>query len=327
MQVFKRSNFYTIKGIKINKFIDIHKKKILSSFVHNDFLIENLSSDKILFENSILFLKKNNIDNLDKLINKKILIITDIIKYFEALKSKCSVILVLSIEEVYKTLLDTIFISDDHSGFQDKYDLINGSYISIYSKIDNTAKVYPGSVIGKGCEIGKNTIIKQNCSIKYSIIGNDTIINENSSIGSTGFGFPVNKGSNQLYPHLGYVYIGNNCSIGSNCTIDRAKVDVTMINDFTMLDNLIHVGHNVVINKYTTIAAQTGISGSVYIDERVTIGGQVGLTGHINIGKDSIIAAKSGVTKSIKNKSTVAGFPAIDIKKWKKMVVKLKTWT
>ena len=74
-------------------------------------------------------------------------------------------------------------------------------------------------------------------------------------------------------------------------------------------------------------AAQTGISGSVIIDENVIIGGQVGLAGHLKIGRDSVIAAKSGVTKSIKPKSIVAGFPAIDIKKWKKMIVKLKTWT
>ena len=51
------------------------------------------------------------------------------------------------------------------------------------------------------------------------------------------------------YPHLGYVYIGNNCSIGSNCTIDRGKLDVTLIDDYCMLDNLIHVAHNVSIKK------------------------------------------------------------------------------
>ena len=94
-----------------------------------------------------------------------------------------------------------------------------------------------------------------------------------------------------------------------------------------MLDNQIHVAHNVIIKKNTTIAAQTGISGSVSIDENTTIGGQVGLAGHLKIGRDSIIAAKSGVTKSIKSKSVVAGFPAIDIKKWKKIMVKLKSWT
>jgi len=52
------------------------------------------------------------------------------------------------------------------------------------------------------------------------------------------------------------------------------------------------------------------------------IGGQVGIAGHITIGDKVMIAAKSGVTKNIINNSTVAGFPAIDIKKWRKIIVK-----
>ena len=35
-----------------------------------------------------------------------------------------------------------------------------------------------------------------------------------------------------------------------------------------------------------------------------------------------MIAAKSGVTKNVKDNSIIAGFPAVDIKKWKKNVIK-----
>ena len=41
------------------------------------------------------------------------------------------------------------------------------------------------------------------------------------------------------------------------------------------------------------------------------------------IGKNVTIAAKSGVTKNIKDNMTIAGFPAIDIRKWKKNIIKL----
>ena len=326
MKIFKRSIFYDIYKIKLSKLINIHNDNIISSSILTDFTIQNISSKKIYFDNSIFFLKKNMFENITKINLHNIVIVTDDKYYYEQLKKTNSVILVDLIDNIYKIFLDTIFISDDHNNFDDNYKFINGSYISVDAKIDKSSKIYHGCIIGKGCEIGKNSIIKQNCSIKYTIIGSNTVINENSSIGSTGFGFPTNKGSNQLFPHLGYVYIGNNCSIGSNCTVDRGKIDITLIDDFCMLDNLIHVGHNVNINKNTTIAAQTGISGSVFIDENVTIGGQVGFAGHLKIGHDSIVAAKSGVTKSIKPKSIVAGFPAIDIKKWKKIVIKLRTW-
>ena len=58
------------------------------------------------------------------------------------------------------------------------------------------------------------------------------------------------------------------------------------------------------------------------IGKNVTVGGQVGFAGHIKIGDNAIIAARSGVTKNIKNNSVVAGFPAIDIKEWKKNIVR-----
>ena len=89
-----------------------------------------------------------------------------------------------------------------------------------------------------------------------------------------------------------------------------------------MIDNLVHVGHNVSIGENACIAAQTGISGSVKIGNNVTIGGKAGFAGHIKIGDNVIIAARSGVTKNIKDNSTVAGFPAIDIKEWKKNIVR-----
>ena len=91
-----------------------------------------------------------------------------------------------------------------------------------------------------------------------------------------------------------------------------------------MIDNMVHIGHNVLIGKNACIAAQTGISGSVKIGDNVTIGGQVGFAGHISIGQNVIIAAKSGVTKNIKDNSVVAGFPAIDMKEWKKDVIRLR---
>ena len=92
-----------------------------------------------------------------------------------------------------------------------------------------------------------------------------------------------------------------------------------------MIDNMVHIGHNVNIGSNACIAAQTGISGSVKIGNNVTIGGQAGFAGHISIGDNVVIAAKSGVTKNIKDNSIIAGFPATDIKEWKKRIIKQKT--
>ena len=162
--------------------------------------------------------------------------------------------------------------------------------------------------------------------VKIDTIESDercVIISDGCCIGTTGFGFDYNlRGSKNLSPQIGIVHIDKNTHIGSNCSIDRAKIDKTYIGKNSMIDNLVHIAHNVYIGDYACIAGQTGISGSCKIGKFCTIGGQSGLAGHITIGDHVIIAAKSGVTKNIKDNLTIAGFPAIDINKWKKNIIK-----
>ena len=104
--------------------------------------------------------------------------------------------------------------------------------------------------------------------------------------------------------------------------IDRATLNSTLIEDGVKLDNLIQIAHNVIIGKNTVIAAQSGISGSTSIGENSMLGGQVGIAGHLIIGDNVTIAGKSGVTKNISNNKIIAGFPAKDIKLWKREIIK-----
>ena len=76
------------------------------------------------------------------------------------------------------------------------------------------------------------------------------------------------------------------------------------------------------IGNFAVIAAQVGIAGSTKIGNYVTIGGQAGISGHLKIGDNVTIAGKSGVTKNIADNSTIAGFPAKDIKLWKKEIIR-----
>ena len=89
-----------------------------------------------------------------------------------------------------------------------------------------------------------------------------------------------------------------------------------------MCNNLVHIAHNVSIGEEAIIAAQTGIAGSTLIGDNVVIGGQTGISGHLIIGNNVRIAARSGVTKNITDNSIIAGFPAVDIKKWKISTIK-----
>ena len=145
------------------------------------------------------------------------------------------------------------------------------------------------------------------------------IIKSGARIGGSGFGFEM-KSKQKIY-HNGNVVIGKDSSIGANTTIDRAVFDSTSIGDFSNIDNLVQIAHNVNIGNFAVIAAQVGIAGSTIIGDNIKIGGQAGISGHLIIGNNVTIAAKSGVTKNLSDNEIVAGFPAKDINIWKKEVI------
>jgi len=322
MKSFNRNSFFLFKKkISIDNLKSILKDNLIKNKLKDNFIIKEISSFNVFHDKSIIFIDgEKNIYNLDKM---DICVITNNENNLKF--DYPNIFLIKDLNECYNLTINSLFIHDDSPSYFDDFKLINGSHISKYSFIDSSSNIGRNCVIGRGVKIGKNCIIKDNVTIKNSIICSNVVICDNTTIGSTGFGFDFRKrGSLNLNPQIGIVFIDDNCHIGSSCTIDRGKIDCTYIGKNCMIDNLVHIAHNVILNDNACIAAQTGISGSVKIGSNVTIGGQSGLAGHINIGNNVIIAAKSGVTKNIKDNSTVAGFPAIDIKLWKKNIIRNK---
>ena len=175
--------------------------------------------------------------------------------------------------------------------------------------------------IGPGVKIGSNCIIGDNVSIYYSIISDNVKIYNGVRIGGEGFGFISSKNFFKKIPQLGRVIIKDNVEIGCNSTVDRGSIGDTIISKNVMIDNLVHVGHNVKIGENTIIAAMTGISGSCEIGKNSMIGGQVGISGHLKIGNNVKIAAKSGVMKNITDNTSVGGYPAVNIIDWHRSTV------
>ncbi len=321
MLKFNRSEFLFIRNkIKSNDIENLLNNKILNKRISTNFEIKDISSITSLRENSVLFLGNNL--KLYKKNFSNIILITNNINIYEDTKYK-NIIFVKDLNESYNIIINYIYSHEDSIDYFDEFDLIGNSLISRNAFIHKSSKISNNCVIGRGVKIGKNCIIKNNVVVKNALINDNVIICDNSSIGTTGFGFDFkNRGASFLTPQIGIVIIDNNVHIGSSCTIDRGKIDYTYVGKNSMIDNLVHIAHNVYIGNNACIAAQTGISGSVNIGNNVTVGGQVGFAGHINIGQNVVIAAKSGVTKNISDNSVVAGFPAVDIKEWKKKIIK-----
>ena len=303
------------------KISSIDIKDALSDYIINkninfDFKVQHISSIDNIYRNSAVFINfdKEFDSNLDE-----ILIVTNNKNFLKKYKN-C--VLVNDLNKSFKALADHIYIHDDTLNYNDEFNVINNSSISKFAKIDTNVKIGRNCVIGRGVSIGKDSVIKNNVVIKNAILSDNIIVSDNTTIGCTGFGFDLtNMGSVNLSPHIGIVHIDENVSIGSNCSIDRAKIDVTYIGKNSMIDNLVHIAHNVIIGDNACIAAQTGIAGSVKIGRNLICGGQSAFAGHITIGNNVLVAGKSGVTKNLKDNSSVAGFPATDINKWKKSII------
>jgi UDP-3-O-[3-hydroxymyristoyl] glucosamine N-acyltransferase len=191
-------------------------------------------------------------------------------------------------------------------------------------ELGDNSVVDAGAILKKGVKIGKGARIGANVVIGYSIIGEYVLILPGACIGQDGFGFATDKGKHYKVAQLGRVIIGNDVEIGAGTTIDRGAIGDTIIEDLCRIDNLVQIGHNVVIGKGSIIVAQVGIAGSTKIGDYCVLGGQVGVAGHLEIGSFSQIAAQSGIAKSLEPKSIVGGTPAQPLRDWHKQQIILR---
>mgnify|MGYP006081597071 CR=1 FL=1 len=324
---FKRNSFYKFSKNQFLNNILTDKSLLVLNSMPKIFKVTDVSTPNNLKNHSIIFLNKKNINYFNNYLdtNKKTIIhVFSDVKEITDYQIK-SFTLVNNLKLAYNNIINNLLIHPDHFLYKDKFIKKKNSFISANSIIHKSVKIGNNCVIGQGVKINKNCIIKDNAVIKNSILEEGVIIHENSTIGTTGFGFDSkNLSSSRYEPQIGIVYISKNCSIGSSCTIDRGKIDTTFLGQSCMLDNQVHIAHNVILGNNVIIAAQCGIAGSSTIGNNVMIGGQAGISGHLKIGNNVMIGAKSGVIKNIKDNSVVAGFPAMDINKWKKMIIKLR---
>ena len=189
----------------------------------------------------------------------------------------------------------------------------NGTFLSAGSVIEENVH------IGENCRIGSNVTICHGC-----IIGNNVIIEAGAVIGGDGFGWANNQGKWVKIPQVGKVIIGNDVSIGNNVTIDRGAIEDTIIEDNCIIDNQVHIAHNVKIGSGSAIAGQVGFAGSTTLGKNCTVAGQVGFAGHIDITDNVHFLAKAGVTNNITEAGAYAGFPAVKASEWQKNSVRIR---
>lgn len=164
--------------------------------------------------------------------------------------------------------------------------------------IGEHSQIGAGCVIGDGCRIGKDCILHPRVVLYAGVtLGDRVVVHAGAVLGSDGFGYvrDAQTGEYLQFPQQGTLTIADDVEIGANTTIDRGALAETRIERGAKLDNLVHVGHNVVIERNVVIAAQTGISGSSSVGDGAILGGQVGIGEHADIGPGVILGGGAGV--------------------------------
>lgn len=197
-----------------------------------------------------------------------------------------------------------------------------GAVLGAGARIGARTAVHPGATIGAGAVIGEDCTIHSGVHVYAGVrIGDRVVLHAGCVIGADGFGYvpePLEgHGADEPFRHrkvrqIGTVVIEDDVEIGANTTIDRAALTETRIGRGTKIDNLVTVGHNVVIGRHCVIVGQAGISGSARLGDYVTVAGQAGLLGHIRVGDRATIGSQAGVIQDVEPGARLLGAPAID---------------
>jgi UDP-3-O-[3-hydroxymyristoyl] glucosamine N-acyltransferase len=210
-------------------------------------------------------------------------------------------------------------------------DIDSTTQVSALVTVENDASIGGACLIAEGAYIGEGVKVGHHCRIGVNVVimpgcqlGDHVTIEAGSVIGGDGFGWAPHQGRWEKIPQIGRVVIGNRVSIGNNVTIDRGALKDTVIGDDCIIDNLVHIAHNVHIGSGSAIAGQAGFAGSTSVGKHTIVAGQAGFAGHLKITDGCQFMAKSGVTHSIHQPGSYSGFPAIPTAEWQKTVVRTR---
>ena len=193
--------------------------------------------------------------------------------------------------------------------------IMEGAYVGARAVLN------PGSVVGMGSHVGEGTVLGCGVSVEHCRIGAQCVLHSGVRIGADGFGFFFDEdGRVHKKPQLLRAVLGDAIEVGAGTCIDRGSWRDTSVGDETKIDNLVQIGHNVLIGRASLICAHAALAGSSELGDRCVMGGKSAIADHVRVCSGVRLAAKSGVTKHITVPGDYAGFPAQPASAWRRQV-------
>jgi len=275
-----------------NKFIfKIKSLNSLKSYkISKDIQINNVSTIKNPKNHSLILIKKNDTKINDNIIKN----------------NECIVVNNPRLE--YAIILNYILSKQPK---KDRYykELNNRVIIGENVNIGKETTIEPFVFIDHDVQIGDNCILKAGVRICSNVlIGNYTIIGQNSVIGRPGLGSEKNiNGMLIRIPQVGGVIIGNNVEIDALSTVNSGTIEPTVIEDNVMIGCHVIISHNGIIKRGCIITGGSNVSGSVTIGKGSYLGVNCSIKNGLTIGKNVLIGMGAVVRKSTKDNVVVAG--------------------
>lgn len=201
-----------------------------------------------------------------------------------------------------------------------------GAVIGAGTWIADQVSIAPGVVIGAGCLVHAGVRLQAGVRL-----GDRVILQPNVVIGGDGFSFVTAEPSNveiaretlgdaalhapadptwHRIHSLGGVLIGDDVEIGAGSTVDAGTIRATQVGQGTKVDNLVQIGHNVIVGAHCLLCAQAGVAGSTVIGDRVVVGGKAGIADNLKIGDDVVLGGGSVVLSHVPAGRVMMGYPA-----------------
>lgn len=188
-----------------------------------------------------------------------------------------------------------------------------GATIEAGARVGARTAVGAGAYVGRGARIGEDCVLHPLAAVlERCVVGSRCILHPGAVVGSDGFGYVWDGFAHRKIPQVGIVRLEDDVEIGANSAIDRATLGETVIGRGTKIDNLVQVGHNVVVGENSILCGQAGVGGSSRLGRGVTLAGQVGLSDHVEIGDGAIVTGQGGVARGgrVEPGTVVSGMPA-----------------